>query len=573
MRSAFALFLLASLAISFTLAGVFSAPAAADEVKPLKTDKLGRDWETLRDSMDEAFEHMQADQGIAPAPLANDNTWLRRVFLDLTGAPPSPSEIESFRPGDKDPGSRANQRKRELVVDKLLKSREFEEHFATHLTTVLVGRGTTEFPNSGRAGVYTYMLDSLDRERPWNEVVFNMFAGDSQNRAFLNYLVSSNDMGFVAGTTARVFVGRQIQCAQCHDSKIDDTTQSDFEAWQAFFQSFLGERVVEGETRVYIHDDLRYNTVGDLQKKLGLKGDHKLPRFLDGRQWNTRDGRTLREAMAGWLSGKDNPWFAEMTVNRIMAYFLGVGFVNPVDDFNGINEPTIPLILKVMGMDFAASRYDLRYLIKAIVNSRIYQRESTTNHSNVHDRVFYSHQHVRELSPESVARSIMKVLDLPRLNPRNLVPPPAIGAGPGGGGPGGGVRQPVVADPNAPEAVSQYQFRLAALIDNAWDGDDVSKTVDERGGNIARALMFMNGEILPRGLETSLTALLSEPMSTKARVKKVFVTVLGRNPSEHELDKLLDTVKEWSDGKRADKEIYEDLFIALMCTPEFINRT
>jgi hypothetical protein len=570
MRSPLALLFLASLTIAFVLAGAFTARAdEPKDSKEVKTDKLGRNWEKVRDSLDEAFETMQADAGIAPAPLADDGTWLRRIYLDLTGAPPSLEEIKAFNPSDKDPGRSHGQRKREELAERLIRSIAFEEHFAGWIATALVGRGSADFPNFGRAGLQAYLQDSIERNRPWNEVVYAMFAGETQNRAFLNYLISSNDLGYVAGTTARVFLGRQIQCAQCHDSKIDDTKQADFEAWQAFFKTFTREYVVEGETRLLMDEDMRYGTVGELQKKLDLKGEHKLPRFLDGKIWTTRDGRTLREAMAAWLTGKNNPWFAEMTVNRLMAYFLGVGFVNPVDDFNGLNEPTIPLILKVMGMDFAASGYDLRYLVKAIVTSRIYQRESTTNHSNMHDRVYYSHQHVRELSADSVARSIIKVLDLPRLNPERVQ---RQAAGPQGGG-GGGAARPVVIDPNAPETLFAYQARLQTLIDNAWDSDDSTKTVDERGGNIARALMFLNGEILPRGMKTSLTELLDEPMSTKARVEAIFTTVMGRYPNEVELEQLVATVKEWANGQRLEKEIYEDLFIALMCTPEFINRT
>jgi hypothetical protein len=570
MRSPLALLFLASLTIAFVLAGAFTARAdEPKDSKEVKTDKLGRKWEKVRDSLDEAFEAMQADAGIAPAPLADDGTWLRRIYLDLTGAPPSLEEIKAFNPSDKDPGRSHGQRKREELAERLIRSSAFEEHFAGWMATALVGRGSADFPNFGRAGLQTYLQDSIEKNRPWNEVVYAMFAGETQNRAFLNYLISSNDLGYVAGTTARVFLGRQIQCAQCHDSKIDDTKQADFEAWQAFFKTFTREYVVEGETRLLMDEDMRYGTVGELQKKLDLKGEHKLPRFLDGKIWTTRDGRTLREAMAAWLTGKNNPWFAEMTVNRLMAYFLGVGFVNPVDDFNGLNEPTIPLILKVMGMDFAASGYDLRYLVKAIVTSRIYQRESTTNHSNMHDRVYYSHQHVRELSADSVARSIIKVLDLPRLNPERVQ---RQAAGPQGGG-GGGAARPVVIDPNAPETLFAYQARLQTLIDNAWDSDDGTKTVDERGGNIARALMFLNGEILPRGMKTSLTELLDEPMSTKARVEAIFTTVMGRYPNEVELEQLVATVKEWANGQRLEKEIYEDLFIALMCTPEFINRT
>lgn len=553
--------LLALLAIASLCAVPFVVAAEEDD---LTDHKLGRSDHKVTEALDECYEEMQRDAGITPAPIVDDNVWLRRVYLDLTGAPPSPEEIAAFNPSDRDPERSSTQRKRERLVKKLVKSKEFAEHMATWWTMILVGRPSAEIPNYAGYALRDYLRQAFNRNEPWNDIVRGLFAdtpgvGSTPNWSYLQYLAASNDLGFMAGNAPRVFLGRQIQCAECHDHPYDPWTQDDFEAWQGFYKAFTVKRTRIDATRLDIVKDKNYSSLKDLKSTLGLKGKYKLPRYLDGREWNPKDGKVLREAMADWLTS--NQWFAQMTVNRFMAYFLGVGFVTPVDDFNSFNDPTIPVIMKVMGKDFEASGYDLQHLVQAIVNSRIYQRESTTNPSNHLDRVYYSHQHVREMTPEMVYASILKATQVEILNPT---------------APGPIQRRPAQIDSQTElpevESVAQYRLRLGALINNAWDGEDVTKTVDERGGNLARALMFMNGNILPQGLKWSLPEILKRPLSAKSRVQVIFKTVMGREPSEAEQEMLMETINEWAGAKRPDAEIYEDLFIALMCTPEFMNR-
>ncbi|MCB9895169.1 MAG: DUF1549 domain-containing protein [Planctomycetes bacterium] len=563
MRKAIALTLPAVLAISCLLASAHSTRAdEADDNLP-KHSKLGRNWKKVSDALDEAYEAMQADAGIEPAPLADDHVWLRRVYLDLTGQQPSPADIRAINPRGGNPDSRAAQSRREAIVEYLLKTPEFRDHMATWWTTLLIGRGSTGGVRyMGGRQVYGYMSNAFEQNLPWDKVVHGLFAetegvSGAPNYGYLQTLIQSNDLAYVAGSASRVFLGRQIQCAQCHDSKTDDWTQDDFEAWQAFFKSFTRETRVDDQTILTMTPDLQFSTARDLQDKLKLEGEYKLPRFLDGREWSPRDGRNLRSAMADWLTSKDNPWFAEMTVNRFMGYFLGVAFVNPVDDFNSLVDPTVPVIMKVMGRDFAASGFDLKHLIRIIVNSKIYQRQAVTNDSNLYDYMYYSHQQVRELSPEMIERSILKAVGVEDDK-----------------GPERPVNEAQAAIDGVPvtETAAAYKVRLHAMIANAFDGEDVLKDVDERGGSLTRALMFLNGDILPKGPRTTLDQILGKPNSLQNRVELVFATVMGRYPSRDEMAKLLDTVKEWTDGKRAERDIYEDLFISLMCTPEFVNR-
>ncbi|MCA8913793.1 MAG: DUF1553 domain-containing protein [Planctomycetes bacterium] len=565
MRNAIALSLLAAMAVSCLVAGAsFTRADDVDDNLP-KRSRLGKNWKKVSDALDEAYEAMQADAGVEPAPLVDDDLWLRRVYLDLTGAPPSPDEIQAFHPKDGDPDKRAAQARREAVVEYLLATPEFEHHMATWWTTILVGRPSNTVTVRGGGGLFEYLRRSFELNQGWDKTVHGLFADTrgvvgTPEYSYLNFLAASNDLAYMAGSTSRVFLGRQIQCAQCHDSKIDAWTKDDFEAWQAFFKSFTEEYKFQDQNFLRLGQDLTFRTPGDLQAKLDLKGEYKLPRFLDGRDWSAKDRGNLRESMADWLTSRDNPWFSEMTVNRYMGYFLGVAFVNPVDAFNSLNDPTIPVIMKVMGRDFVASGFDVRRLIRIIVNSKIYQRQSVTNDSNLYDYMYYSHQQVRELSPEMIERSILKVVGVedPKVAPKPT-----------------NRKAEVAADSASPEMESSYAYRLRlhSLITQAFDGEDVQKSVDDRGGSLMRALMFMNGDILPKGPRCNLDDILSKPLRTKDRVELVFATVLGRYPTKTELGKLLATVDEWTDGKRAERDIYEDLFLSLMCTPEFVNRS
>lgn len=548
--------LLLAISIAFLAAGSF--PARAD--RQADGQKLGQSWRKLSSAFDQAYETMQKDAGITPAPLANDDVWLRRVYLDLTGAPPSVEEIEDFDPGDGDPASRRSQLKREKLIDDLLESDDFLSFMAELWTTILTGRNTI----SGRSRLESYLYMAFKFNLPWNDVVRGLFAAtpgmiSTPEYGFLYSLLDLNDLAYVAGRTSRVLLGRQIECAQCHDGPYGKWTQSDFEAWQGFFKSFIDERERENMTYLRIGEDMQINNRDELIRELGLKGEYKLPRYLDGTEWKPGDADTLREAMADWLSGKNNPWFAEMTVNRYLAYFMGIGFVNPVDDFNAYNTATIPVIMKVMGEDFVASGYDLKYLIRALLNTRAYQRASTTNESNHNDRMYHSHQHVRELSRESVMRSIIKVTGVERLNDnaRRHVSTTAE-------------------EQEVDQTVFAYKTRISRLMASAWDGTEPAvKPVGEHGSNLFRALMFMSGDILPRGLNHSVNETLEMRLKRrKQRIKRIFMTAMGRRPSEKEMELMRETVKDWSRGKRSPPaEVYEDLFLSLLSSPEFINRT
>lgn len=523
--------------------------------------KLGQDWRKLSNSLDSAYEAMHKDAGVVATPIVDDDTFLRRVYLDLTGAPPSPDQIKAFNPGRHEIGDRRNAQQREALIEQLLAAPEFTQHMSQWWTVVLNERQPGRIGPRRVSELTGYLMRAFAANTPWDMVVRDLMGtGKGSGLPLLPMMLADQgEFAYVSGNVPRVLLGRQIQCAECHDHPYDPWTMDDFEAWTAFFKSFITSYEAGDEVYLRVGMDMQFSSARDLEAQLDLKGRYKLPRYLDGTNWKPGSGLTLREDMTNWMISKDNPWLSEMTVNRFITYFMGVGFVNPVDDFNSLNDPTIPIVLRVMGEDFAASGYDIRYLIRAIVNSRMYQRETGANLTNIDDRMLFSRQFVRELSPESVQRSILKILQVETLNP-----------------PAKATRR--IGAAQAAEAakdlnVAIYVQRLTQMINNAWQGEPPHKDVDDRGGNIDRALMFMNGDLMPRGLKTSLSEILKTHRKPRDRAEAIFTTVLGRRPKVHELDLLEATIKDWSGKRRSDDEVFEDLFLSLMATPEFVNRT
>ena len=560
LRRAPVLLLLALLTVACLVAAAYGVkadePAGRDT-----TPQLGKDWRQLRDSMDAAYEALQADAGVKPNPIADDSVFLRRVYLDLTGAPPSIAEINEFAPGRRDANGLKGQEKREAIVDKLLASPEFAEHMATWWRVVLAER---QGDGIYQTYLQRYLSEAFAANRPWNQMAHEMLAatGKTPDNPALGFLLTfENDKPAMAGQVSKVFLGRQIQCAECHDHPYEAWSMDDFESYAAFFRLFSTGAKGDGADRYWFSNDQAIKNDVDVRNRLRLKGKYKLPRFLGDKDWQYDSGKTIRESLADWITNPENPWFREMTVNRYLDYFMGVGFVNPVDDFNSMNEPALPVVMEVMGKDFAASGFDIRYLIRAIVTSKMYQRAVDPNRTNRQDRVYYSRNFVRALTPEMVERSILKITGIDRLNPHLPVPNVAD--------------DKLSADEKKAKQIrdwiSGYKASLRLLIRNAWGGDPVVKDVDEHDGNILQALMFMNADLLPGHLNNSLKDILAKYPHPKDKIKRataIFMTVLGREPDTRDKQILNGTFANWKGGD----EVYEDLFIALMNTTEFVNR-
>jgi hypothetical protein len=534
----------------------------ADDTKKTEAPKLGQDWRNLRAGLDTLFDELQKDAGIRPSKICDDDTFLRRAYLDLVGRPPLPEEVEAFAPGRKDSEGNKGAEKREALIDKLLASPDHALHFADWWTVVMIGR---EADGNARYYLHQYLQKAFAENYAWSRIVTDLVAtkgGKTPENPEIGYLLAFDNVDTdTIGITSKVFLGKQIQCAECHDHPYEHWTENDFDAMAAFFRlSSVGAKG-EGAERYWFLQDQPMNNARELAQKARVNGKLKSPTFLGGDTWKWEEGKTLREALAGWMTSPDNQWFRNMTVNRYMAYFLGMGFVTPVDDFNAINEPTFPIVLEQMGKDFAASGYDTRHLIRAIMNSTLYQREADTNRSNRDDFKYYSRTFVKRLTPEQIERSILHVIGYERLNPYQPV-------------------RDVPDDKLTPEekankairdGVNNWKYHVGRLMRDAYGADPQMYEFGDFDGTIIQALLMMNADLLNTGgLKNAVTDILGRFKSHKDRIDQIFMTVLGRKPNSHDTAILNATFANWGG---ADQAAYEDLFMALMNTTEFITNS
>src|SRR5262249_36511572 len=126
------------------------------------------------------------------------------------------------------------------------------------------------------------------------------------------------------------------------------------------------------------------------------------PRFLGDATPDFAPEADRLQALADWVARPDNPFFAPAQVNRVWYHLLGRGIVDPNDDFRASNPPVNEALLEALSKDFVAHRFDLRHLIRTIVNSRTYQLSAVPNETNREDETEFSHVLIRPLQAEQL---------------------------------------------------------------------------------------------------------------------------------------------------------------------------
>ncbi|HXG60220.1 MAG TPA: DUF1549 and DUF1553 domain-containing protein [Planctomycetota bacterium] len=535
--------------------------------------------------------------GIKPAPRAGDAEFLRRVYLDLVGVIPSAEEAERFL-SDTDPGKRAK------LVETLLRDRRYAEHWATVWSGILVGFDNERVEQLARAKEQEDLEEIFTKNVPYDEfarrvitvdgAVYDRPAAMMEGSAakdlpdevgLASYLVrlrrvAGNEFPHAtAGKLTRVFMGVQIQCAQCHDHPFDKWTQEEFYGMASFFTGVtVRAEKIDDKQRYYIVQDLEDRKLeGNRREKIrgmlsGAGKDLTIPNsksgpikaaFLETGK-GVEPGLSRRESFARHMTAKDNLQFARMAVNRYWAQFFGAGIVHPPDDFNGRNKPTHPELLDALAQEFIAKGYDLRWLIRTITASEAY---NLTSRSPGKDRdpqaeKYLALHRVRALAPEPILRSVAKALHLGEgaLARRLADLRKERKDDKGKDGPGMMGAADLMRDRVLQGLVAQFRFNF---------GDDEGGEVAEFAGTIPSALLMMNHPILMgtaaslrRG--TGFSAFLARHATPEDKIRAVYLSALSRPPTAKEMSRWKGHVQ------RAGDAGYEDLLWTLLNTSEFL---
>ena len=303
--------------------------------------KIGRPKRTVtKTTLDSAAIDAMLDKTylaakVAPAKITGDEEFIRRVTLDVTGKLPTPDQVMSFRKS-------TDRNKRAVLIDALLASPDYGTNWGRYWKDVIQFHATPANPGLVRfPKLEEWLADQFRKNRPWDEIAAEMITatgGTADNGATVMVAAHAGQAVELAGEVSRVFLGVQIQCAQCHDHPTDAWKRNQFHEFAAFFGGIQTRpnRMAENGPSLEILDKKGRANYSMPDLKDPAKQVPIQPKFFLADARTTLPAglsATQRRALAAsYVTGQDNPWFARAFVNRAWAALLGDGFYNPVDD-------------------------------------------------------------------------------------------------------------------------------------------------------------------------------------------------------------------------------------------------
>ncbi len=476
---------------------------------------------------------------VVPAAPVDDARFLRRTYLDIVGKIPTAEVVAAFL-ADKSPDKRVR------AVDTLLRSEDYAVHWTTYWDNVLMGRNVRA-NQIDRVAWRKWLFAEFAKNAPWNRFVYDLITASGQNSTGGSYAkavglmmrpgmaeeaaIDPKEAGKVNGATnwilkytqnpadlsgaaSKYFLGVQIQCAQCHDHKIEKWKQDDFRRFTACFMNArpvpVGD-MAKGRMRKVELRDINRPFVQMRGKKQQGRNEYVgiQPAALDGTDFTNSPNR--RQALAEWMTKPENPYFAEAIVNRMWAHFMGRGFVDPIDDFRPSNPGVLPGLLKSLADDFVAHDYDLKHLIKQITASQVYNLSSGQAKNVDPDNKYWARFRLKPMGPEELLDSLVTATNM------NSVIEKVAGGN-----------------------LDAVKFQLYRQFTFLFDTDEESEQKDFEG-TIPQALMLLNGTLVNRGASpipgTALADVLNSPGGDSQKIESLYLRTLSRKPTTLEVAK------------------------------------
>jgi len=331
---------------------------------------------------------------VLPSELCTDEEFVRRIYFDLTGLPPTPAEVRDFLTD-----TTASKTKREKLIDTLAETSEFVDHW-THKWGDLL-QSNRKF--LGERGIWLFqqwIYQAIAENRPYDEFVRNLITatGSTYTNPAANYFRVSREYTAAVENTTQLFLGVRFSCNKCHDHPFEKWTQNQYYELGAFFADVrVKPGQLAGDEVVYAN----YTTEPVKHPRTLAVVEPSVPFGEVGAETDDK-----REMLAAWLTSEENPMFAQAGANRIWSYFMGRGIIEPVDDIRTSNPPTNPELLDALTKDFVDSGFDMKHIMKTITRSRTYQQSITTNKWNQADTINFSHAVARRLTAEQLLDAI-----------------------------------------------------------------------------------------------------------------------------------------------------------------------
>lgn len=457
-------------------------------------------WFTTENEIDNLAWGKWEQLRIQPSDQCDDATFIRRLFIKATGALPTTGQVQEFLADD-------SPNKRAAIIEEALASEDYTNYWTQRWSDIMMINSKT----IGGRSAYTFhrwIRKQIQENRPYDDWVYDVIVatGNTGNVGPANFYRSQRTPEDVTKAISQAFLGIRMDCAQCHHHPFEKWGQADFYGIAGFFNGI--KRVKLDENRELIYHP------GHQSIAIPVINQSVLTQPLAGKPTTADANTDPRPELAAWVTSPTNPFFARLVVNRIWKHLMGRGLVEPEDDFRETNPPTNPELLDYLASCLIENDFDLRDLMRKILNSHTFQLSSTPTESNHTDNQSYSHYLIRRLPAEVMLDAICRVT---------------------------GVPEKYAGHPQGTRAIELWDNQLPSYFLDTF-GRSLRESPCECGSSgdptIAQALHLLNAPEIENKLmavEGRVSSLSQGSLNPTDLIKKISLATVGRLPDSKEL--------------------------------------
>lgn len=505
-----------------------------------------------RNFIDNLVYDKLAELNFWPSPRSDDNEFLRRVYLDVVGTLPTVAETEAFV-------TDTQLDKRDRVIEELLSRSEFVDFWSYKWSDVLLVNGRRLRPKAVKA-YYGWIREHVGKNTPWDQMVREVVTatGETDANGATNFYSLHQSPEDMTENVCQAFLSLSIGCAKCHNHPLEKWTNDQYYAMASHFARVRAKgwggdgRNGDGIRTLFLSND------GELMQP--TSGKPQPPTPLDGESLAFDAKGDRRAHLAKWITSPENPYFARAAANRIWANFFGIGIVNPIDDMRTSNPATNEPLLSELAEYLVAHDFDLKALMKVILQSETYQRTSKSLPENEADQLFFSRYFPRRLSAEVLLDAIAQVTDVPTEFSQI-----------------GFKGADVQSTDDYPLGTRAIQLADSAVVSGFLktfgrnERDITCECERSNTPSIVQVLHINNGVTINDRLEAEQSCVVkaiagNEP--AKKVIRDAYMKALSRLPNEHEENRLAEMLSEADNDQR--REMVEDLYWSILSSREFL---
>ena len=510
--------------------GVFRADIPLGATDSWKADQ----WPTPRNAVDTFVYKKLKSLGIPPAGPCDDQTFIRRVTLDIAGRLPTVEEVNAFL-ADAAPA------KRDHLIDRLLDSDDYANFFARKWSSILRNRRTDGSLSFSTIAFHGWIRESIRENKRYDQFVRELVtaSGSVASNPAVSWFKQVPDTNQRIEDAAQLFLGQRIQCARCHHHPYEKWSQKNYAQMSAFFSTVSKKNTADANEPSFV------SRVGGASGRHPKTGQNLPPAGLEGEELSIPATEDPREHFADWMTDLDNPFFARSLANRYWKHFMGRGLVEPEDDMRVTNPPSNPELLDAMANAFVDSGFDMKALVRLICQSNVYNATANANADNLGDKRSYSRFYPKRMTAEV----LLDAVDAVTLSRTAFAGMPL------------GTRAIELPDSG---------FRTYFLdVFGQPEGTTACECERSQEANLAQSLQLLNSE----EMQTKLSAdqgraakLATDQRNDEQKVRELYLIALSRQPADNELKAALGYLS----AKQNRREAYEDVVWTLVNSKEFM---